>query len=167
MILQKISRWGQPLKRIVIDYAEVSKDLAVDAKTKPVKYAFWLILGGILTTFYTRCPDLKSYRKEIIDYSNELGLCAESARNNKTKAYIDEVSNSLDNDCMVYWNLGICALIIQQSHSLSCKNYLEICGYLQPRLWTFHRRLIDIGIWNQWITLNRVMIDFDVNEDEF
>lgn len=163
----RASKWGQPLKSILVDYIEVSKDVLRDLKSNPAKAITISAIGSTIIAFVKKCPDLNSYKHEVIEYSNELGLCAEVNRNHKTKLYIDEVS-SLLGDCHVeHWNLGVCSLILQTPCSSKCQNYHEVCEYLQPRKWMLYHKIIDIGMWNRWLILTRRMVDFDVNESEF
>lgn len=165
--IKKILKWGQPLRDIMMDYAEVSKDIMQGFRTRPAKSIFWLVCSGIIIGFQKRCPSLNSYRNEVIEYSNELGLCAEAARNNQTKLYIDRVSTLLINGHVQHVNLGVCSLLLLRPQSVNCLNYHSTCKHLKPPIWTFHQRIVDVGVWNQWVLLNRKMVDFDVNESEF
>lgn len=165
--VKKASKWGQPLKSIMLDYVEVSKDAATELKKNPVKSMVWLVFGGIVTACYKKCPNLSCYENDIIEYSNEIGLCAETTRNYQTMVYIDRISTLLNDGSIQFVNLGIFSLIIKRPQSAKCCNYHETCTHLQPRVWTFHHRLIDIGMWNQWLILKKTMVDFDVNENEF
>ena len=158
---------GHPLKIIVLDYFEVLKEISLNMKKSPVKSLVWCVFGGTITAFYKKCPDLCSYTSEIIEYSNEIGLCAETTRNSQSKRYIDNISTLLNDGCIHYANFGIFSLIIHKSRSSNCFNYHQTCKHLQPRKWMFHESIVDVGVWNQWLILNRTMIDFDVNENEF
>lgn len=166
-VISKASKLGQPLKSMMLDYVEVFRDIWADFKTNPVKAIFVLSLGGIGTAFAKRCPDYNSYKNEIIEYSNELGLCAETSRNQQTKLYVDNISAMINNCSVRQLNLGVCTVIMEKPYSCNCQNYHEVCKYLQPRKWMFYHRIIDVGVWNHWIVLTRTMTDFDVNEEEF
>ena len=149
-----------------MDYAEVSKEVFRDSKNNPAKAALYLSLGGVITAFVQKCPSIGSYRSELIEYSNELGLCGEMNRNQQTKVYVEEASSLLNHCCVQCWNLGVCSLLVRRSCSSNCQNYQEICKYLKPQGWSFSQ-VIDIGVWNQWLFLTRKMVDFDVNTSEF
>lgn len=163
----RASKLGQPLRNIIVDYVDVTKDVVTEMKKSPMKSFLWLMFGGVITACHNKCPNLRSYQNEIIEYSNELGMCAGVARNNRAKSYIDDISTLLNDGCIQHVNLGICSLIIRSPSSSRCYNYHELCKHLQPRIWTFHHRIIDVGIWKQWFMLTRTMVDFDVNEEEF
>jgi hypothetical protein len=166
-LMQKASRWGQPLKNIVYDYVEVSKDILTEFRDNPVKAVLVLSIGGTLIAFLKKCPDYSDYKREVMEYSNEMGMCAETTRNHQTKIYVDRIASMMSNSSIQYLNLGVCSLIIQKQCSYNCRNYHEVCKHLQPRKWTLFRRIIDIGVWNQWLILTRTMVDFDVNDSEF
>ena len=166
-LVSRISRWGQPFRDILMDYAEVSKDIIVGFRKRPARSVLWMVCGGTVIAMHEKRPSLRSYRNKVVEYSNELGLCAETARNNQTKSYIDEISTLTSDEYIQYINLGVFSLLIQRSESQKCHNYHSTCSYLQPRIWKIHHRVIDIGVWNQWLLLNRKMVDFDVNESEF
>lgn len=166
-VIRRASKWGHPFKTILLDYVEVSKDILTGFKSNPAKAVLVLSLGSTVAALAKKCPDYSSYKNEVIEYSNELGLCAKTNRNDQTKLYIDRIS-SMINDCSVrHLNLGVCSLIIQRSYSCKCQNYHEVCKYLKPRKWMFYREIIDVGIWDQWLILTRTMVDFDVNHNEF
>lgn len=166
-LVRKAAKWGQPLKNIISDYVEVSKDVAKDARTSPLKYLTLCLLGGVITLFNRKCPNLKDYHSEIIDYSNEIGLCADATRNLKSKVHIDNMSTLLADKYLQCFSFGVFSVIIRRHSSAHCHNYHQICGHLQPRLWTLHERVVDIGVWGQWLLLDKVMKDFDVNEAKF
>ena len=165
--MKRASSWGQPLKNIITDYVEVSKDIATGLKKSPVKSSLWLVLGGFITAFYKKCPNLSCYRSDVIEYCNELGLCAEGARSGQAKSYVDRVSTLLHDDQVQYVSLGVVAIVMQRPSSPRCKNYHETCPHLRPRIWRLHDRVLDIGVWNQWVYLERNMLNFDINESEF
>ena len=166
-VLRKATKWGQPVKNIIYDYVEVSKDVVKDAKSSPVRYLTFCMFGGVLILFQQRCPNLDDYHSEIINYSNEIGLCAITTRNLRSKAHIDDMSTLLADQYLRCINFGVFSVIFQKSSNAHCFNYHQVCGHLQPRLWTFHERVVDVGVWGQWLSLNKIMKDFDVNITEF
>lgn len=166
-LVRRARRWGEPLKIIVTDYVEVSKDVGAELKRSPVKSLLWLLLGGAITACHVKCPSLSCYKSEVINYCNELGMCAERTRSQHAKHYVDQVSTLLTDGHIKYVNFGVCAIVMQAPNSSRCFNYHETCTHLQPRIWTFSDRVIDIGVWNNWLALRKAMVDFDVNENEF
>ena len=166
VIVSKASTWGQPLRNIIMDYLDVSKDLFKDMRSSPVKSTLLLSLSGLGIVCYAKCPTLTDYHSEIIEYSNEIGLCAESTRNKRCKMHVDSMSTMLVDGYLEYMNFGLFSVILQRPNSSKCYNYHEVCTHLQPRLWTLPDRVVDVGVLGQWRILNKTMKDFDVNQDE-
>ena len=166
-VFGKAAKWGQPLKNILSDYVEVSKDVAKDARSYPLKYLTLGMFGCVITCVCRRCPNLKDYHSEIIEYSNEIGLCADTTRNSRSKGHVDDMSMLLADRYLQCINFGIFSVIIRRPSSAQCRNYHQVCAHLHPRVWTFHERVVDVGVWGQWLFLDKIMKDFDVNETEF
>ncbi len=166
-LVLRAKRWGNPLRNIIVDYIEVSKDIVLGMKKSPVKGIMWLLLGGVIHTSYRKCPDFSSYQNEMVEYCNEFGLCAKTSVNLQKKNYIDDLSTQLYDGCIEYVNLGVLSLIIRRSQSTHCYNYHARCKHLKPRVWKLYHSIVDVGFWNQWLVLRRTMIDFDINENEF
>lgn len=164
--IRRAMKWGQPLKNILTDYVEVSKDVFTESKANPAKSIIFVILCGMVSVCVKRCPDFNSFKKELIECSNELGLCPEVIRNDQTKSCIDRITALLNNGCIRHLNLGVFSLMIQRPHSSKCCNYHEVCKHLQPRFYQ-QIEVIDIGVWNKWLILNKTMVNFDVNDSEF
>lgn len=149
-----------------MDYLDVSKDLLKDSRSSPVKYIMLLTLAGFGTVCYYKCPILTDYHSEIIEYANEIGLCAESTRNKKCKMHVDEMSTLLIDGYLEYVSFGVFSVILRRPSSSKCFNYHQVCPHLQPRLWTLPDRVVDVGVLGQWLMLNKTMKDFDVNQDD-
>lgn len=166
-VVSRVSKWGHPLKAIVVDYIEVTKDLLVEAKQRPLKTILYLLTGGVAVSTWRRRPSYACYLKEVMNYSNEMGMCSESLLNPQAKAYVDHVLRLNADSYLRYVNFGLFGVIIQRNYSPSCANYAETCEYLQPRIWKTFDRVIDVGVWGKWIELEKRMVDFDVNEEQF
>ncbi len=164
-IFTKANSLGQPFKNIIMDYMEVSKDIQKDSRNSPVKYIMFLAMTGFGSFLYTKCPSMSDYQSEIIEYSNEIGLCAESTRNMKCKRHVDTMSTMLVDGYLDCVNFGLFSVVVQRPSSSRCHNYHQVCPHLQPRLWMLPSRVLDVGVMGQWIVLEKIMKDFDVNED--
>ena len=160
----RVSKWGHPLKAILLDYIEVTKDLLIEARQRPLKTVVYLFTGSLVVTTWRKRPNYASYLKEVMEYSNEMGMCNESLINPQAKRYIDNVIMLNADGRLRYVNLGLCGIVIRRSYSPYCANYAETCEYLQPRIWKTFERIVDIGVWGRWVQLEKRMVDFDVNE---
>jgi len=166
VVISKANSWGQPLRNIILDYVEVSRDLFKDIKKSPFKYMILFSLGGAGVLLCARRPTLTDYQSEIIDYSNEMGLCAQATRNSICKAHVDRMSTLLTDGYLQCVGLGLFSLILLRPSSSRCYNYHQVCSHVQPRLWTLPDRVVDVGVMGQWLMLKKTMQDFDVNHED-
>ena len=167
MAIRTVARLGQPLKEILTDYVEVGKDLIQGARRRPIKTALYLTSGAAFTITWRKRPDYTSYINDVVEYANELSMCSEVVRRPSAKLYIDSVFKQHSDSYLRYVNLGLVAIILRRNYSPSCSNYHEMCKHLQPRIWTVLERVVDVGFWGQWRNLEKEMLDFDVNEEDF
>ena len=167
MAIRTVARLGQPLKVILTDYAEVAKDIVLGARKRPLKAALYLTFGTAFTTTWRRRPDYASYINDVVDYANELSMCSETVRRPSAKLYIDTIAKQHSDGYLRYVNLGLVAIILRRNYSPLCSNYHETCQHLLPRYWTVLERVVDVGFWGRWRNLDKEMIDFDINDEEF
>ena len=163
---QRIESWGHPLKAIARDYVEVIKDLFLEAKRRPLKTLLYTVsVGGAYVTCRKR-PDLEQYLNDVVEYSNDLGMCG-VAKSNRAQRYIDQAIRYHSNGYLLYLNFGLCSVILRRHGNLECCSYEQRCAYLRPRVWELGGgRVVDVGVWGRWLVLQREMVDFDVNELE-
>ncbi|XP_022163725.1 uncharacterized protein LOC111029154 isoform X2 [Myzus persicae] len=45
--------------------------------------------------------------------------------------------------------------------------YKANCKYLKPSIFSIHQRAVDIGFLNVWWSLKKIMVDYDVNPEEW
>ena len=162
-----MAKLGQPLKVILDDYVAVSKDIASNARQRPIKTLLYLATGGTLVTTWKKRPDLDGYINDVLEYSNEIGECSEVTRSSRAQSYISRIIQLNSDGYLRYINLGLVAIVMTRSSAPACKNYHETCKHLQPGLLSAWQRVMDVGFWGRWLQLERNMVDFDVSEEEF
>ena len=160
-----MEKWGQPLRVIFLDYVEVGKDVARGTLQRPIRSILYGLIGGLVITAWRKNPDYASFENDVLEYSNELSLCSKPLRNPRAQAYIERLIGLKSDGYLRHISFGVFSIMILRSVSPSCKNYHEVCPYLQPRLWTVYERVVDVGVWGKWLLLERHMVDFDVNQE--
>lgn len=161
----RIQQWGQPFRNIILDYYEVSKDLIKSVKTHPVRSVLGLFCFGAVVYSSRQVPSESSYYAELLDWSNELSLVSETQQNKVSKSHIDKSLHLYANKRLRYVNLGLVAMVMEIPVYPECKNYHNTCVHLQPRWWTFYDRIVDIGIYREWLVIQRKMVDYDINDE--
>ena len=109
-------------------------------------------------------PSEHSYYAELLDWSNELSLVNQMEQNQVSKSHIDRTLDLYASNRLRYINLGLVAIVMEIPTYPECKNYHNTCVHLQPRWWTFHNRIVDIGMYGRWVVIQRKMLDYDINE---
>ena len=163
---QRIEKWGQPFRVILLDYVDVSKDLFTSAKRQPIKSLLYLLTGGLIVALWRRRPDQTHLVSSILEYSNEMAMVSRPLRNPQSQAYIDTLMALLVSDELYCVNFGLFSIAMRRLATPECQNYHVTCKHLQPHVWTVGERLVDVGVWGTWVELERRMADFDVNEEQ-
>ena len=153
-------RLSQPIRSLVNDYYEVLKDTAVTLKRKPFRAVTLSLISAAGAYLWRTNPTHTTYCDEILQYSNEISQCSVYTRNPVAQDYINHVIYLNCNSSLKYINLGFLSLVVERPHAKDCANYLETCKELQPRWWQY--RVLDVGVANKWLLLEREMVDFDV-----
>lgn len=63
-------------------------------------------------------------------------------------------------------NLGIFSILWINKYDERCSLYKTRCLYLEPQIYSLHRKIIDIGFLDNWWNLRNKMADYDVEFDE-
>ena len=155
---------------LIRDYKQALIDTFVYIKTKPIKATFYGTMIGLTLFTSKNNPDMESYREFLLDCSNRHSLISDLIRNKQSQNFIKNVMKYNNENRLVYWNFGIFSLVLLNNYAYEYDNYEKHCSTIRPR-WisidSWKERLIDIGFMNYWFVLNNVMVDFDVNEEEF
>ena len=163
---RRFERWGQPVKTILNDYVDVTKDALSGMWKHPVKALLYALSGGAIVAAWKKRPDFAGYVNDVLEYSNEISQCSTVIRNPHAQAYIERCIHLKSEGYLLYMNFGIFSIILLRKHSPECKNYHETCKHLQPKFWTVYERVVDVGFWGKWHVLEQQMVDFDVNGEQ-
>ncbi|XP_066929015.1 mitochondrial import inner membrane translocase subunit Tim29-like [Clytia hemisphaerica] len=152
------------------DYTQALKDTVGVIKEKPIKCTVY----GTLLTLSVYCnhrnPDMGSYRQSLLDASNEHTLLSDSIRNKKSADEVKKLMKYVAEDRLQLIHFGVFSVILLNDHSKYHDAYDKHCSTIQSR-WIYidewKERIKDVGFLDKWYFLERNMIDFDVNEDEF
>ena len=164
---KRLERWSGQFKTLARDYAAVFKDVREYAKKKPVRFTALTSLGTFSVLAWRRNPDMNGFVNEVLQYSNEISSCSELTRNPKAQRVIEGHLLGICNKSLGRVNLGVCSVIVQLPNYKDCSNFAENCPHLMPHWWTVRERILDIGFWGKWWSLEKQMIDYDVNPDSF
>ena len=155
------------LKNLYKDYRDVYFETLQEAKAKPKKATFYIILvGGILYCIWS-VPEERNYFQDFIGCRENLELCAPAIRNPDTEKYINDLNKLEMKGLLRYQSLGLFSIMWRHNEDPMLAVYYARCEYLQPLYSEMWDRLIDVGFAGRWWILRKKMEDYDVNYKEW
>ncbi|XP_065342357.1 mitochondrial import inner membrane translocase subunit Tim29 [Cloeon dipterum] len=150
------------------DYKEASLDILRDIRDKPLKAS---VYGGLFGSAYfcaKRNPDQVSYRHHLLEAQNDVAFTCASIQNKNAVAYLSHLEELHNQGIIRYYSFGVVSIMWFDNYSKSLGLYEARCDYLKPSYLDIAKsRIVDVGFLNKWWFLNRNMIDFDVNDEEW
>ncbi|XP_059471886.1 mitochondrial import inner membrane translocase subunit Tim29 [Neocloeon triangulifer] len=150
------------------DYREAGLDTLKDIRERPLKAS---VYGTALGTAYLcakRNPDEISYRQRLIEAQNDVAFTCPSIQNKRTISYLKHLEQFGNQGVVRYFSFGIFSIVWFDNYAKCLGLYEARCDYLKPTyLEICKSRIVDVGFWNKWWLLDKNMVDFDVNEDEW
>lgn len=163
--IERLLNYG---KNVLGDYRQAVLDTYNDSLQNRRKAFTYLSLIGALTYLYKTNPHPNSFKNELINHQNLMSITGEPIRNAKCYSHLDDLNNLHNQRLLRKINLLFLTVYVRSEFSDQLKIYQANCKYLQPSYLDYLRnRIVDIGIANRWILLNRKLKDFDINPDEW
>ena len=166
------------IKAAYEDYKDVAIHTVKESKLHPFKTITYLsIIGGFYAAYKTN-PSCLNYHSSLIDSSNDMILLGSGIRNKKCEFYLDQV-NKLDNlGLLEHRDYLFFSLIKHTNFNPECDLYEKRSKHLnKPSRWNILNypnlflqnlsTIVDIGLFNNWIILNKRLENCDVNDDEW
>ncbi|XP_004209441.2 mitochondrial import inner membrane translocase subunit Tim29 [Hydra vulgaris] len=152
------------------DYKQAFLDTYKYVRTKPIRASCYLTVLGFSFYAYKNNPNFQSYRDTLLEASNQHSCISDLIRNKKSNAEIKRLMKLYSEERLRIWNFGIFSLIMINPYSEVFDAFEKHCSTIENR-WnrvdTWKKRIVDIGFINRWILMEKIMLDFDINDDEF
>ncbi|XP_067120621.1 uncharacterized protein [Centruroides vittatus] len=163
----RIERWAEFWKVLFQDYKQVADDIVNESRTKPVKTL--TIFGGIGLTAYAikTNPDETDFRNQLLQYTNDIMILNDAIRNPTADNHMKYLNACVNEGTVRRLNLIAFSIIWIGNYHPDCQLYPSQCSYLKPQYLTFYQRIVDFGIFGQWIGMLQKMKDFDINPKEW
>lgn len=152
---------------LIRDYKAVAKSGVTYARDRPIKLLSQLGIVGLSTYCWIQRPNMQAYADDLFRNSNELLQISRLTRNKKTDLYIRDLITSYYQNRLTCQNLGLFSIIFNNDYPEECDAYDKNCFYMQPRWINIHERIVDFGFLGRWFMLEKMMVDYDVNDEEF
>jgi len=163
----RVERWAEYWKGLYADYRNVAVDTYADCKNRPFRTS--VIASGLGFLYYAAKtnPDERSFRDRYLLNCNRFLVTLPTVRNPATQEYLRFVARSFNEGLVRRFSFGIFSIMWVDNFEESVDLYASQCTYLKPEYLTFHERIIDVGFLGKWHLMNKRMIDYDVNPDEW
>lgn len=166
------------LKQIASDYKDVGVDTWKNMKKYPIKTAFYLGTGGVVLTMYKTNPTEYNYKSRLVDSVIDMMLVGGEIRNKKSEYYMDQILKLNNLNLLEHKSFILFSIIKHNNFHTDCDLYEKQCKQLNKpnrwnifnyfNLWLFNfSSIVDVGVFNYWIFLNKNLKDYDVNDQEF
>ncbi|XP_060851737.1 mitochondrial import inner membrane translocase subunit Tim29 [Rhopalosiphum padi] len=162
-----VERWKQYWESVAKDYYESTVGIGTYAKANPIKSLLVTVTTSCAYYCATTNPDERSYRSEIIDCSNNMLYISPSVRNPSAVQHLEYIEKCYNVGVVKRLNLLLFSVIWIDEFNDDIQAYKANCKYLKPSILSVHKRAIDIGFLNVWWGLKKIMVDYDVNPEEW
>lgn len=162
-----VEKWAKYWEGLIHDYSEVFRDAIKESREKPLRTTLYFTLACGLTYAGKTNPSEMDHRDRVIDYQNEFGLVGKPIRNPNAEVYLKTLENSYNFGLIRRISLGFFSIIWLDNYDKGVALYQAQCEYLKPRYLTFYERIIDVGFLGRFWILERKMLDYDTNPNEW
>jgi hypothetical protein len=156
----------QYAKRFALDYRDALIESGKKAIQRPIRTIIYSSTAYLLFHAYHTMPSFNSYKNDLIDFQHQQMLTSSLIRNKKIEIYFDTIEQLLAREQIHFVDCYLFSLIIYRSQYRSKDNsykpYENNCSYLHLKR---NARIIDIGIFNRWLILNRQIRQADIFDD--
>lgn len=158
-----VEKWTKYCKQVATDYKDVAKSIVKSAQDRP-RRAVILYGSGIFGYYCLQTnPTYQSYLAQLRQYQCDVTFVAEPIRNPKAIQYMQLMEQCHNQGILKRMSFGIFSILWISDYNDHLNLYKAVCPYLAPQIKTFHTRIVDFGILDRWIFIERKLRDFDVN----
>ena len=104
----------------------------------------------------------------MVTARNDLLVVGDNIRNPSSAEFVSFLNQCQGEKTLRRLDLGVISLLLRMDLNPDCAVYINQCDFLKPTyVEQLTERLVDIGIAGRWRILDRKMVDYDVNPDEW
>lgn len=162
-----VEKWAKYWEGLIHDYSEVFRDTVQQSRERPYRTAFYFTLTSGLVYAGKNNPTEMDHRDQVLDYQNLIGLVGKPIRNPKAEVYLKTLEDSYNFGLIRRFSFGFFSIIWLDNFDKAVGLYKAQCEYLKPKYLTFYERIIDVGFLNKFWILERRMLDYDTNPNEW
>lgn len=162
-----VERWKQYWESVAKDYYESTMGIGTYVKENPYKSSLVTVITGCAYYCASTNPDDNSYRSRLIDSTNSMLYVPSTVRNQSTVKQLEYLEKCYNAGVVKRLNLILFSVIWIDEFNDNIQVYKANCKYLKPSIFSVHQRAVDIGFLATWWNLEKLMVDYDVNPEEW
>lgn len=142
-------------------------DTVQDIRTSPVKAAIYTSAIGLIGYFVKTNPNEVQFYSQLTECTNDLAMVGDSIRNSKSDSHIQHLILCANAGLLRRFSLGVLSVMWVDNFDPDVDLYEARCKLLKVGWLNWRERIVDFGILGHWRWLDRAMIDYDINPDEW
>jgi len=147
------------------DYKDVAVDTLQSYRVRPLKSWTYTGLFAFGTYSYWTNPKEASYFSALTEASLDVSNLHPEQRSKLTEGEILRLYGLKETERLRHLDLTLFSIVWRADHHKRSNNYEAICKHLKPHPGTWFDRIEDVGSWGRWHRLEKVMTNYDVNEE--
>lgn len=112
-------------------------------------------------------PSQDNFKSEVIECSNLLSTVGEAVRNPQSDQHVTTMVTAVKDNMLKVWNFRFITLVFLREYPIHSALFEANCSYVKPHWTEWYKSVVDVGVFGNWIYLNKAMKDYDVNPDEW
>lgn len=149
-------------KNLYIDYQQMLKELRTDIQDEPQKAIKYTIGLGIAGLLIKNNPSEIDFKANLKNLENEMILVHEDSLNPTSIDHVRFLQTCYNHGKLHYRSLGLFSVMYTSEYNDNCSLYKSQCSYLQPTIFSWPLKIVDVGLMGRWWNVYIKTTDYDV-----
>jgi len=158
---------GNYFKNIYKDYETVGLETLTDMRKHKLRSTVYLsALGGSLYLMSTN-PSEQAFYTQLTENTNDLLMVGDPIRNIHSDTTMQSLTRYLNQRRLRRFTFGVCSVMWIDNYDPCVDLYEAQCKHLKVGWLEWKDKIVDVGVAGRWRGLDRAMIDYDINMEEW
>ena len=158
---------GRYFHNIYKDYETVAVETWADMRANKLKSTAYLTLLAGSGYLIATNPSETDFHEQCTQNTNQLLLVGDPIRNTVSDAHMQNISRWRDEGRLRRFTFALCSIMWVDNFDSCVDLYEAQCKQLKVGWLNWRDRIVDVGVAGRWRGLDRMMIDYDVNPEEW
>lgn len=162
-----VEKWMLYWKGLLTDYRDVFLDVGKQIREEPIRASIYGAIGGSAVYSFKHNPSEADFIQQLRSHNAKLVLVDPACQNPISSQYLTFLERCYNEGIVRRLSVGIFSFIWLDNFDRALGLYKATCSFTKPDLLTWHHRIIDVGFMDKWWKIDKQMIDYDINNDNF